>query len=238
LAQYNQCYAQVKAFLAAQEANAQRDSQATANREAISDAVNNVATVLTGGDLPAQPADSGSGLSNTDVVNAYGHAISIDFKGIAENWIEEIIPESRHGFDAWKAVDFAKSVGELQNGDPSVQIKGIGGVAKGLLDVHWGMYELNPLSAAISQRMIDVTTTLYGEAFNNFDQGMATALSELSTSPNPANNWDFNRTQAPISVPYVSETPPQVVEMSSASSDDQDQDVGAEQFHKLLERPR
>lgn len=236
---YHQCYAQVKAYLAAQQASIQasqeRSAQATANRKAISDTINNVTSLMSGGTASGQPSgDSGSGLSNSDMANAYGKAVAIDFKGIAEAWIEQKVPEFQHGFDAWKAVGFAKSFSELQRGDTSGQVQAIGGVAKGLLDIGWGEYALNPLSAAISQRAIDVTTALWGDAFSNLDTGMATALSATATPPNSGSTWNFYRTQAPISVAYVNETPAPVVDVPSVGSEDQDDDVDAGQFLTTL----
>jgi hypothetical protein len=238
-AQYNQCYAQVKAYLAGQQASGQATQQSAAQQAATNQrtgsALKSIATLMSGGNISGTPsADTGSGLSNSDIANAYGKAVAIDFKGIAETWIEQKVPEFQHGFDAWKAVDFAKSFSELQGGDTSGQVQAIGGVAKGLLDIRWGEYALNPLSAAISQRMIDVTTTLTGEAFSNLDAGMETALSATAAPPEATSTWNFYRTQAPISVDYVNETPAPIVDLSSAGSDDQDDNVDAGQFLKTL----
>jgi hypothetical protein len=229
----------VKAYLVGQQASGQPIQQSAAQQAATNQGtgstLKNLATLMSGGNISGAPsADTGSGLSNSDIANAYGKAVAIDFKGIAEAWIEQKAPELQHGFDVWKTVDFAKSFAELQGGDTSGQVQAIGGVAKGLLDISWGEYALNPLSAAISQRMIDVTTTLAGEAFSNLDAGMATALSVTAAPAESGSTWNFYRTQAPISVDYVNVTPAPVVDLSSAGSDDQDDDVDAGQFLKTL----
>jgi len=238
-AQYNQCYAQVKAYLAGQQASGQATQQSAAQQAATNQGtgstLKNLATLMSGGNISGTPsADTGSGLSNSDVANAFGNAVAIDFKGITEAWIEEKVPEFRHVSDAWNAFEFAKSFAQLQSGDTSSQVEGIGGVAKGLLDLHWGVYELNPLSVAISQRVIDVTTTLYGGAVSGLDAGMGAAFLENASPPGSGSSWNFYRTQAPISVDYVNETPAPVVDLSSAGSEDQDDDVDASQFSDTL----
>jgi hypothetical protein len=113
-------------------------------------------------------------------------------------------------------------------------VQGIGGVAKGLLDVHWGVYALNPLSAATSQVMIDVITNLYGEAFLNLDKGMAAALSEITPPPSSDSAGNFYRTLAPTSVAYVRENPAPTADLSSVNSQYQEDDVNADQFSQAL----
>jgi hypothetical protein len=136
LSAYQRCNAAVHAYLQSQQ---QSQAQPAAGTETTSGAVNNVTTIVTGGRLSPQPA-AGTGLSNTDMANAYGNAVSIDFKGIAQTWIEQKVPEMSHVFDTWKAIDFVSSVWALQSGEPAKQVEGVGGVAKGLLDIHWGVY--------------------------------------------------------------------------------------------------
>jgi len=233
----NQCRAQVKAYLATQQVTGQAVQQSAAQQAApnqgTGSTLKNLANLMSGGNVSGDPSAQSS---NSDVANAFGKGVAIDFKGIAEAWVEEKVPEFRHVFDAWNAFDFATSVVQLRNGDTSNQVQGIGGVAKGLLDLHWGVYELNPLSVAISQRVIDVTTTLYGGALGNLDAGMASAVSQTAAAPDSGSTstWNFYRTQAPISVDYVNETPTPVVDFSSAGSEDQDDDVDASQFSNTL----
>lgn len=232
---YNQCYAQVKAYLAGQQTSGQSVQQSAAQQSApsqgLGSTVKNLANLMSSGNMSG---GSSAESPNSNVANAFGKGVAIDFKGIAEAWVEEKVPEFRHVFDAWNAFDFATSVIQLRSGNTSNQIEGIGGVAKAVLDLHWGAYELNPLSVAISQRVIDVTTTLYGGALGNLDSGMASALSQTAPAPNSGSTWNFYRTQSPISVDYVNETPAPVVDLSSAAFEDQDNDVDAGQFSNTL----
>lgn len=251
-----QCYAEVQAFLQRQQAQESARQQAVAQEAAVQQSISNTVATISGNnregagqpgaieDAGSSPDSSPKSAASTAQPNTsayaspYAVAASPDVKGVAEEWVKQKIEGSEHVFDAWKLAESATAFSELQSSEPADQAKGIGDTAKALLDLHWGVYAPNQLSVEVSERSIDVITNLAGQAFNSLDQAMGTALSQISTSTASANNWDFNRTQAPIMVPYVAATPASVIALPTSNAQDSDQDVDIGQFLKTLEIPR
>jgi hypothetical protein len=249
---YKQCYAEVQAFLERQRAQESARQQAAAQQAAvqqsISDAASTAASLLTGTNRTnAGPSAANGNAGSSDASSstsadsslpdaaAYARAASPDFRGIAEEWVKQKVSGSEHIFDAWQMVESAKAFSELQSSVPTDQVKGIGETANALLNLHWGVYSPNQLSAEVSQRSIDVVTDLAGQAFGTLDEGMSSALAATSPQRTSGNAWDFNRAQEPISIPYVAETPAGVVALPSSATLETDQDADIMQFLKTLE---
>jgi hypothetical protein len=255
-----QCYAEVQAFLQRQQAQETARQQAAAQEAAMQQSISSTVTTVSGllngnnresvgptaatGDAASSLAPSPTSAASSPRPNtseyggAYAVAASPDVKGVAEEWVKQKFEGSEHVFDAWKLAESATAFSELQSSEPADQAKGIGDTAKAVLDLHWGVYSPNQLSVEVSERSINVITNLAGQALSSLDQAMGTALSQISTSTASANNWDFNRTQAPIMVPYVAATPASVIALPTSNAQDVDQDVDIGQFLKTLETPR
>lgn len=254
-----QCYAEVQSYLQQQRDEEIAQQRAAAREAAIQKLASSTATTVTslatGTNIesaePISAIDSGSGLappspsatsstrsSTTEYAKAYAVAASPSLSGITDEWVKQKLEGSEHVFSAWSFVDSATAIAELQSSDPADQAKGIGNTTKALLGLHWGVYSPNQLSVEVSERSIDLITNVAGQAFSSLDESMGAALAQISIPASSGNEWDFNRTQAPIGVPYVAVTPASVIILPASNAQNYDEDADIGQFLKILRTPK
>jgi len=169
-------------------------------------------------------------------------------EAIAKQALISFVPDARVASETKNYVDgklapiaqmagFVDLYKQLNSSDSSIQLQGGADAPKQTIGISWGPYSVNPVSAEVSRRSIDVITNVYGHALQDFDHAMQVSSANYSASTS-ATSTAYDRSTHVLNVPYIQASPTSVLRASDAMVMEQDDDAGTEAFLERLQAPQ